>query len=186
MLAERRRKKKMAKCEWKDGCKLGPKNTPLDAVKNTKFCDKHRLKMQELEKIEREKAQAAKGEEARKAKEVQMAKLAKEKQEAADERKQKIQQIRAQWNQQVQAVVQQVKQLRAKHPDDHGINAGNNKAGNTAGGSDNPLELKLPNDAKGIAKGDIFPLLSGFDGSDSAGTKIRINDSAGNILIHVH
>ena len=45
--------------------------------------------------------------------------------------------------------------------------------------------MKLPSDAKNIAKGEIFPLLAGFDGSDSAGVKIRIQDPKGNILIHV-
>jgi hypothetical protein len=115
-----------------------------------------------------------------------MARVAKKKQEDEDARKKKITEIKGQWNHLVQNVVQQVKQLRTQNPGVQGINAGNNPAGNTAGGSNNPLELKLPSDAKGIVKGDIFPLMTGFDGSDSAGVKIRIPDTNGNILIHVH
>ena len=176
----------MADCKWPGGCKEGPKSKPAAAVTKSIFCDKHRRKHDEDEKIKRQKEQAAKELEERKEKQLEMAKLAKEKQEAEDHRKQKIQQIKASWNQQVQGVVQQVKTLRSQNPTVAGINAGNNAVGNTSGGSNNPLELKLPSDAKGIAKGDIFPLMTGFDGSDSAGVKIRIMDPKGNILVHVH
>jgi len=176
----------MADCKWPGGCKEAPKSKPAPAVKNSIFCDKHRRKHDEDEKIKRQKEQAAKELEERKEEQLEMARLAKAKQEAADQKKLKIQQIKSQWNQQVQGVVQQVKTLRTQNPGNGGINAGNNAVGNTPGGSNNPLELKLPSDAKGIAKGEIFPLMTGFDGSDSAGIKIRINDPKGNILIHVH
>jgi len=177
----------MADCKWPAGCKEGNKGKPAPAVANSTFCDKHRRKQQEEEKLKREKEKMAKELEERKEKQLEMARLAKEKQEAEDLKKQKIQQIKAQWNQQVQAVVQQVKHLRSQHPGVQGINAGkNHDIGDTPGGSNNQLELKLPSDAKGIAKGDVFPLMTGFDGSDSAGIKIRINDTNGNILIHVH
>jgi len=175
----------MPDCKWPGGCKLGPGSKAAPAVKNLTFCDKHRRKQQEDEKIQREKEQMAKATKEREEKQKEMGRLAEEKREAEEQKKQKIQQIKAQWNQQVQAVVQQVKHLRSQNPGVQGINAGNNAAGNTAGGSDNPLELKLPNDAKGIAKGDIFPLMTGFDGSDSSGIKIRIKDGNGNILVHV-
>ncbi len=176
----------MADCKWPGGCKLGTGGKALPAVAKSTFCDKHRLKAQADEKLKKEKEKAAKELADRQDEMLEMAEKAKKTQAAAEEKKKKIQQIKATWNQQVQGVVQQVKQLRAKHPDVDGINAGSNDGvGDTAGGSKNPLELKLPSDAKGIAKGEIFPLMAGFDGSDSAGTKIRINDSKGNILIHV-
>jgi hypothetical protein len=177
----------MADCKWPGGCKEGTKGKAAAAVAKSIFCDKHRRKHDEDEKIKRQKEQVAKELKEREEKQLEMARLAKAKQDAEDQRKLKIQQIKGQWNQQVQAVVQQVKNLRAHNPGVDGINAGNNAVGNTPGGTNNALELKLPSDAKGIAKGDIFPLMTGFDGSDSSGgIKIRINDSKGNILVHVH
>jgi hypothetical protein len=180
-----RRNKKMADCAWPGGCKEGTKGKPAPAVTGSKFCSKHRLKQQADEKLKKEKEKAAKEQEERQKKQDEMALIAKKKQEEADARKKKIGEIKTQWNQQVKAVVQQVKNLRAHNPGVDGINAGNNAVGNTPGGKDSRLELKLPSDAKGILKGDIFPLMDGFDQSDSADLKIRVKDDNGNILVHI-
>jgi hypothetical protein len=175
----------MADCAWPGGCKEN-KNKPAPAVTGSKFCNKHRLKQQADEKLKREKEKAAKELEDRKEEQLEMARLAKKKEEEAAAKKKKIAEIKAQWNQQVKAVVQQVRNLRAHNPGVDGINAGNNAVGNTLGGAGNRLELKLPSDAKGIAKGEIFPLMDGFDTSDSADLKIRVKDDDGNILVHIH
>lgn len=175
----------MADCKWPGGCKENKGKLAQAAPKST-LCDKHRLKQQADEKLQREKEKVAKEQQERQKKQDEMGLLAKKKQEEEDARKKKIGEIKTQWNQQVKAVVQQVKNLRARNPGVDGINAGNNAVGNTPGGTNSRLELKLPSDAKGIVKGDIFKLMDGFDGSDSADIKIRTKDDKGNILVHVH
>jgi hypothetical protein len=179
----------MPDCQWKPKCELGPAKKPAPGtrkVDGVDYCAAHGKKKEDQIKVEKQKAVEAQKLKDRQAEMVKMAQEAEKKRLAAEARKQKIQQIKGQWNQQVHAVVQQVQQLRHNHPTVAGINAGNNAVGNTAGGSNNPLQLNLPGDAKGIVKGDIFPLLTGYDGSDSAGVKIRIQDAQGNILVHIH
>jgi uncharacterized Zn finger protein (UPF0148 family) len=187
--AEPRRNKKMPDCQWKPKCELGPSKKPAPGVRKVDglmYCAAHGKKKEEQIKIEKEKVIEAQKLKERQAEMAEMAKAAEKKRLAEEAKKAKIQEIKAQWNAQVQAVVQQVQQLRHNNPGVPNINAGNNPVGNTPGGSNNPLQLNLAGDTKGAVKGDIFPLMKGFDGSDSAGIKIRIEDPHGNILVHVH
>jgi hypothetical protein len=187
--AERRRNKKMPDCQWKPKCELGPAKKPAPAtrkVDGVQYCATHGKKKEDQIKVEKEKVIEAEKLKARQAEMAEMAKAAEKKRLAEEAKKQKTQEIKGQWNAQVQAVVHQVQQLRHNNPGVPNINAGNNPVGNTPGGSNNPLQLNLPADPKGVVKGDVFPLMKGFDGSDSAGVKIRIEDNNGNILVHVH
>jgi len=167
----------MAKCKAKD--------CTAQAVTKSGLCDKHRRAEQAALLLAQQKEQAAKALKEREAKQLEMARLAKEKEEKLKAKATKINTIAADWNGKVKAVVQQVKNLRAHNPTVHGINAGNNAVGNTPGGTDNPIALTLPSDAKDIIKADVFSKMAGFDSSDSGLCKIRIQDPAGNILIHV-
>jgi len=177
----------MAECKWPGGCKEGPKGKPAQAVAKSTFCDKHRRKQQEEEKLKREKEKAAKELEVRKEAQEEMARKAKEKEEKAAAKKKKIAEIANNWKGQVEHVAAQVRKLRHDHPGQN-INAGHNTAGNTDGGVNNPLELKLPSDAgtMGITKGDVLSQMANFDSSDSGHAKFRFNDPAGNILVHIH
>ncbi len=74
------------------------------------------------------------------------------------------------WNQQIDAVVDQVMQLRITNP---GANAGNNSNGNTGGGTDNPLLLAMSGPTHGLTKGEILAGMTGFDNSDSRAFKFR-------------
>ena len=148
----------------------------------------------EREKNARVKEQMEKEMEARKPEMEKMADRARRKQEKADDKARVLAAIAADWTAQVMAIVTQVKNLRAAYPGRTGINAGLNRGiGSTPGGngedkddrSGDPLRLQLPANDHGITKGEVFALMNGFDGSDSADLKIRVHDAAGNILIHV-
>ncbi len=148
-----------------------PKKTSLQKKQEE---DNARIKLQMAQKLEERQQEM-----------LEMAERAARIQQRADEKRKKIANIAAGWTGKVNTVVSQVKELRKANPDATGINAGTNDAGNTEGGSKNPLLLDLPANDYGITKADVCALMAGFDGSDSAELKIRVHDAAGNILVHI-
>ena len=127
---------------------------------------------------------------------AQQAERAKQQQQMADkavrkrERDQAKQlrcgEIARDWNQQINAIVDQVKQLRAANPGRQGINAGENAgAGDTLGGTENPIQLHLPANAYGIEMAEVLKTMAGFDQSDSGTYKFRRGGS-GDIFVHAH
>lgn len=84
---------------------------------------------------------------------------------------------RSAWNTQIEAVVSQVLVLRQT---DSSANAGNNKVGNTLGGTGNPVQLTTSGPMAGLTKGDILKTMPGFDSSDSGLFKFRRQ----NVLVH--
>ena len=168
----------MAKCK-KGNCdkQANPKGTPAD------WCADHqRLKKQEDDKQARVKKQMEdklkETEEARK----QMAIKAKKLEETAEAKKKEVTRLAGVWNNQVNAVVTQVKNLRNANPGNNGINAGKNGTlGTIPGGTDNPISFALPStNTYKIAKADIFAKMKGFDSSDSGTYKFRVDG----VLVH--
>ena len=166
--------KEAAKCTFTKDCKNPPKAGQT-------YCAQHeKAALQAQKDAVKAKAEAAKKEEEKKAleaKKAEQALAAKKRDEEEAAKKKKIQEIATDWRAEVKAVADQVKNLRRTNPN---ANAGTNSNGTTKGGTNNPIELKLPSDAKNIAKKDVFDVLKP-DGSDSGIMKFRVGD----ILIHV-
>lgn len=141
------------------------------------LCDKHfRLKQQDDQKQAAMKKQMEKQAAEAKEKEAARIALVKKNEDTKMAKEKKIKEIAATWNTQVKAIATQVINLRKANPKRTGINAGTNPGLATIpGGTGNPLKFTVPSNPHGITTGDVFPGMTGFEGSDSSGVKFRID-----------
>lgn len=171
----------MPMCSYPLGCdQFAQKNSDRCSSHQVRNASEKKAESAYVQKIQREEAARQEQEASRQARDG----AAQKKRDADLVREQRQAEVirthRQTWNGQIDAIVTQVLALRHQNPGTAGINAGDNAAGNTQGGTDSPVQLTMAGPTHGVRKSDIVNGMSGFDSSDSGFYKFRRQ----NVLVH--